>query len=226
MKNSRLPDAGWLVFFLFSLTASAFVHAQVADGPTITDVEGNTYKTIKIGSQVWMAENLRTTRFRDGSIIPMVSDDARWSNLSTPAYCWYHPAEAANRDLYGGLYNWHAVNTAKLCPEGWHVPDDEEWGKLTDQFGPLHLAGDRLKEIATGTGTGFSPLPGGHRDYQGTFMYRNYLGYWWTSSTTEFSEEYAWHRHLNIHYGFVYLDFSRKTYGYSVRCIQDQQELE
>ncbi|MGB4293792.1 MAG: FISUMP domain-containing protein, partial [Bacteroidales bacterium] len=92
----------------------------------MNDVDGNRYKVIMIGNQLWMAENLRTTKYNDGTPIPLVTDNTAWSNLTSPGYCWYDN-NSTNKDTYGALYNWYTVNTGKLCPSGWHVPSDDEW---------------------------------------------------------------------------------------------------
>ncbi len=101
----------------------------IASTGTVTDIDGNVYKTIIIGTQTWMAENLRTTKYNDGNTIPNVTDNTTWSNLTTPAYCWYDN-NISNQATYGALYNWYTVNTGKLAPMGWHVPTDAEWTKL------------------------------------------------------------------------------------------------
>ena len=102
---------------------------------TVTDVDGNTYKTVIIGTQVWMAENLKTTKYNDGIQIPLVTDPITWINLKSAAYCWYNNDLATNKNIYGAIYNWLVVNTGKLCPIGWHVPSDTEWTTLTTFLG-------------------------------------------------------------------------------------------
>lgn len=102
---------------------------------SITDIEGNVYKTVQIGDQVWMAENLRTTRYNDGIAIPNVIINSVWVSLKTGAYRWYENNSFRYKDLYGALYNWYTVKTGKLCPVGWHVPSDEDWIKLEMELG-------------------------------------------------------------------------------------------
>jgi uncharacterized protein (TIGR02145 family) len=101
---------------------------------TVKDIDGNVYKTVTIGKQVWMAENLKTAKYNDGKTIPLVTDNTEWSNLSAPAYCWYNN-DIANKEVYGALYNWYTVNTNKVCPKGWHIPIDAEWTTLTTYLG-------------------------------------------------------------------------------------------
>src|SRR5271157_74086 len=108
---------------------------------TVTDIDGNVYHTINIGTQEWLAENLRTTRYSDGSPIPLVTDSLTWGKLITPGYCWYNNDSATFGRTYGALYNWHAVNTKKLAPKGWHVPSDSEWTILINFLGGEDVAG-------------------------------------------------------------------------------------
>ena len=115
---------------------------------TATDIDGNVYHTVTIGTQIWMVENLKTTRYNDGSPIPFVTDSSSWSNLTTPGYCWYNN-DTTNKNTYGALYNWFAVNTGKLAPTGWHVPTDDEWTTLTTYLGGESIAGGKLKETGT-----------------------------------------------------------------------------
>jgi uncharacterized protein (TIGR02145 family) len=146
---------------------------------TLTDVDNNTYKVVKIGTQVWMAENLKTTRYNDGSAIPLVTDNTEWNNLTTPGYSWYNNDSATYAQTYGALYNWYTVETGNLCPTGWHVPSDAEWTTLTDYLGGEAIAGGKLKETGTAhwdspnTGatdeTGFTAFPGGNRTKNGPF---------------------------------------------------------
>ena len=113
------------------------------DYGTLIDIDGNSYKTVKIGTQEWIAENLRTTQYNDATAIPLVTNNTEWSELITSAYCWYNNDATSLKATYGALYNWHAVNTNKLCPTGWHVPTEVEWVVLMDY---LKDDGSKLKE--------------------------------------------------------------------------------
>ncbi|MFV0266739.1 MAG: FISUMP domain-containing protein [Draconibacterium sp.] len=198
------------------------------------DADGNLYQTIKIGDQLWMAENLKTTKYNDGTEIPYISDGYEWkNNTSNPAYCWYYNYENEYKEDYGALYNWQVVNTNKLCPAGWRIPTDAEWTALTNALGGEGLAGGKLKEAGTAhwkspnTGatneTGFKALPGGHRDYNGEFFgiinTEGSYGYWW-SSTNE-NAETAWARIMYYNNASVLRHSSNKRNGYSVRCVKD-----
>ena len=121
-----------------------------ANSNTVTDIDGNAYHTVAIGTQVWMVENLKTTRYNDGTAIPLVTDSAVWGNLtSTPGYCWYNNDMSMYKNLYGALYNWYAVSTEKLAPEGWHVPTNSEWGVLINYLGGDTSAGGAMKETGS-----------------------------------------------------------------------------
>lgn len=199
---------------------------------TVYDTEGNVYKTVIIGTQEWMAENLRTTKFNDGTPITLTSSNNDW-HIKTPSYCWYDN-DIANKNKYGALYNWYAVNTGKLAPNGWHVATDQEWTILIDFLDGDLVAGGILKKTGTAFWKypnlgatnlyGFSALPGGYRTYNGEFLYKGGTGYWWTSSL---NEEYpnlnAWSRSI-ISTGTRTgrgEDGYGMQYGFSVRCVRD-----
>lgn len=189
----------------------------------ITDVEGNVYKTVKIGEQWWMAENLRTTKYSDGTDIPLVTDNSEWANLETPAYCWYDNNESY-KDTYGALYNHYTVNT-KLCPTGWHIPHKEEWQDLLDFLGVKNMG--QLKEAGTAhwntpnngatNETGFNALPGGAHDNKGNFLGLGKYTYWW--STTAQSGGY-WAFYLHYYFRGHLSTFDQKS-GFSVRCVKN-----
>ncbi len=195
---------------------------------TVTDIDGNVYTTVTIGSQVWMAENLKTTKYNDGTKILNVTDDDEWENLSSAAYCWYDN-DINNGNIYGALYNWYAVHTGKLCPIGWHVPTDEEWTELIDYLGGENVAGGKLKETNTthwkkpNTGatneTCFTALPSGVRDSNGSFFKVVYYGHWW--SATEYGANRAWFRFISYYYSNVLRHVSHKNPGLSIRCVRD-----
>lgn len=198
---------------------------------TFTDPRDNeTYKTVKIGDQWWMAENLRATKFNDGMDIPLVTDNTAWLNSTTPAYCWYNNNFDTYGTIYGALYNWYAVNTGKLAPQGWHVPTDEEWSTLITYLGGSSLAGGKLKENGTShwnspnTGatneTGFTALPGGLRAvYNGGFAQVPRIGFWW--STMELDSIFAWNYFMSYYDSRIIRNRIEKGDGLSVRCIRD-----
>jgi uncharacterized protein (TIGR02145 family) len=197
----------------------------------IKDKDGNIYTSVTIGTQIWMVENLKTTKYNDGTDIPLVTDNTAWSNLTTPAYCWYNN-EIANKTPYGALYNWYAVNTGKLCPSGWHVPLDTEWGKLYDYLGGgLDVDGGKLKETGTthwnspNTGatneTGFTALPGGDRYINGAYYNIGVGGFWWSSTEYTNAASDAWVRSLYYASTDWVKDHDPKGVGFSVRCLKD-----
>ncbi len=196
---------------------------------SVSDNDGNTYKTIQIGTQTWMAENLKTTKYNDGTAIPLVTDGTAWAALSTPGYCWFSNDAATYKATYGALYNWYTVNTGKLCPTGWHVSTDAEWTTLTTYLGGESVAGGKLKETGTShwsspnTGatnsSGFTALPGGARNYDGAFISIGYRGYWWSS--TEANTFSAWLRSMSYDGSNVYSYYFDTRHGFSVRCLRD-----
>jgi uncharacterized protein (TIGR02145 family) len=202
---------------------------------TVSDIEGNVYNTVSIGTQVWMKENLKTTKFNDNTDIPLVTDENACAKLSTSAYCWYNNDAATHKASYGALYNWYVVNSGyngdkKVCPTGWHIPTDTEWTILTTYLGGESVAGGKLKEtglthwITPNTGatneTGFTALPGGYRlYYSGNFADNRIFDEWWSSS--EFNTSSAWFRHLIYGGNGVSILGMDKRYGLSVRCLKD-----
>jgi uncharacterized protein (TIGR02145 family) len=201
----------------------------------MTDQEGNLYKTIVIGTQEWMAENLNTSIYRNGDAIPTNLDDGTWQNTTSGAWAYYNndPSYACP---YGKLYNWYAcVDARQLCPVGWHVPTDAEWTVLTDFLGGEAIAGGKMKttgtiEAATGlwyspntsatNSSGFSGSPGGFR-VSGDGVYSSYgiTGFWW--SISEIDATLALHRYLDESSNSVGRLQNRKRSGYSVRCLKD-----
>ena len=195
----------------------------------VTDHDGNKYNTVKIGNQIWMSENLKTTTYRNGDAIPNITDPTAWYNLSTAAYCDYDN-NPANSATYGKLYNWHAVHSGQLCPMGWHIPSEAEWNILEAFLGEESLAGGKLKEknfthwqspnTAATNETGFTGLPGGFRSSTGAFFNLSYNGYWWGSETGS-DISYARYHYLDFNIGFLLENEDYKVDGLSVRCIKD-----
>ena len=206
---------------------------------TVTDIDGNVYKTVKIGYQVWMAENLRTTKYNDGTPIPTGYTNDEWKVLRTEAYTIYPhsgieglSSEADVLEAYGALYNYYAVQTGKLCPKGWRLPTFAEWRTLSDYAGGLGVAGGKLKSTRTSpaaahprwlnpnTGAtdeyGFSALPGGNRINDGSFSSVGRYGYWWSSITLD--DFYAWSRSMGYDGKYMGQIINMKWEGLSVRC--------
>ncbi|MFC2152441.1 FISUMP domain-containing protein [Bacteroidota bacterium] len=201
---------------------------------TLTDIEGNVYNTIKISEQWWMAENITVTKYNDGNEIPLIDNNVDWSNLPTPGYCYYDD-DISYKELYGVLYNWYVVETNKLCPEGWHVPSNEEWVTLELTLGMDTSVvndigyrgtdeGDKLKSSSgwfnNGNGTnesGFKALPGGYRNSAtGSFDISGRLyGSFWTSSTAA--------RVVTYNNSLISKTYLYKSVGVSVRCLEDQK---
>jgi len=228
-------------FQLLSVFLIIIVNAQCRRThiKTVKDIDGNIYRTALIGDFWWMTENLKSTRFIDGSIIPCIRDQSVWLRSDSFAYCYYQNNESY-ADTLGFLYNWYAVNSGKLCPDGWRVPSDDEW-KQIEGFADTRYgigdsiwnemglrgfdAGQRLKSVrgwrngVTGTdNVGFSALPGGER--LSRFYAGGSSGFWWSSS--EASASSAYYRSLIYSFELVARDTHPKRMGFSVRCIKDK----
>jgi uncharacterized protein (TIGR02145 family) len=219
-ENTTIPSNG-IIF-----------NSQLTYG-TVTDIDGNAYKTIIIGTQTWMAENLKVTRYRNGDSLLNVTNNTAWYNLATGAYCDYDNTPS-NSTTYGKLYNWHAVNDPRnICPAGWHAPNEAEWETLGVYLGGYQIIGGKMKEtgithwVISNDGatneSGFTGLPGGMRYFDGPFIDIHHSGYWWSSSKA--NDYYD----LEAHYYFLsgagdnnFLDgYGNKTNGMSVRCLKD-----
>jgi len=194
--------------------------------PTVTDADANTYGTVKIGTQVWMAENLKTTQYNNNTPIPLIEDNDEWLALSTPAYCWYNNEEATYKTIYGALYNWYALDATtnggkNVCPTDWHVPTETEWAILTTYLGSF--AGGRLKESGTThwespnidaiDDSKFTALPGGVR-WNGSFYSIGITGFWWSSTDNIYVM-------LSNSDGNASIVYDQKQHGFSVRCLKD-----
>ncbi len=225
------------IFFLLILLLSACTKNKTGliepipdNSNTVTDIDGNIYQTVKIGGQVWMAENLKVTRYRNGEAIPRVTVDSLWPKLRSGAWCSYNN-DNSHAGLYGNLYNWYAVNDGRnIAPEGWHVPTDDEWQMLVDYLGGKDAAGGKMKQIGatlwqgpnTGASneSGFCGLPGGYRNYRnGQFNYIGVYALFWSS--TQGTDWYAFYRELTHSYASVNRNYGDKPNGFSVRCIRD-----
>ena len=214
---------------------------------TVIDIDGNIYNTINIGSKTWMVENLRATRFNNGTVIPNISVNSAWSSQINPAYCWYNNDSATYAQSNGAYYNWYTINEGNVCPVGWHVPTYSEWVEMEDylidngyNYDGSNTVDKIAKSIATDYGwaestvegavgntdypskrnsSGFSAKAVGFRDLGGVFGSINSQTFWWTS--TEYNTTAANTRYMN--YDLIILNETShdKKLGLSVRCIKD-----
>jgi uncharacterized protein (TIGR02145 family) len=220
------PATG-LVIFNTTTNCLEFRSSTVWVSLTTSCTQAAFLPTVIIGTQQWTNENLDVITYRDGTLIPQVTDATAWAALTTGAWCWYNN-DPANGAIYGKLYNWYAVNDPRgLAPTGWHVPTDAEWTTLTTTLGGESVAGGKMKSIegwrpntnATNE-SGFSALGGGFRIDSGNFMFIENTGIWW--SATQQSENFVWYRKLEWYEGIVYRhNNASKPYGFSVRCVRD-----
>lgn len=191
------------------------------------DVDGNYYSTVTIGNQVWMAENLKTSKYRNGTSISDKTNLSTWGTSTTEAYSDY--ASPGNSTTFGKLYNWFAAsNSNNLAPLGWHVPTDADWTTLSDFLGGQNLAGDKLKEngninwttlnsTATNS-TGFTALPGGSKSTDNTVYDTGNIGYWWSASEGTTTTN-GWYRSLSNQNGTFTRGYYSKAGGMSIRCL-------
>jgi uncharacterized protein (TIGR02145 family) len=199
------------------------------DPTTLVDLDGNTYNVIRIGTQLWTKENLKVTRYSNGDPITNVVDNTSWS-ASVPGYCWYNN-DIAYKSIYGALYNYNAVaDTRKVCPTGWHVPNNQEWTTLIDFLGGTNVAGGKLKEQGTTHWTSpnsnatnesnFTALPGGWRGWNYVFEYIGDTGNWY-SSNTDGGDYNAYRFVMSYSHGSFQVSWWDKRIGCSVRCLKD-----
>jgi len=196
---------------------------------TVSDVNGNSYPTIVIGTQTWMAANLKTTSYRNGNAIPTTSPATQDVSSGTPKYQWSYAGNDGNVATYGRLYTWYAVVDSRgVCPTGWSIPTYDEWTTLSDYLGGLDAAGGKLKETGTAhwttpntkatNETGFTGGPGGYRGMYGPFNNIGSGGFWWG---TEYDETRAWYGYLSYdNGGFDVSPNGYKSRALSVRCIK------
>lgn len=208
-ENNCLPDPGNVV-------------------ETFADIDSNVYHGVKIGNQIWMKENLKTTRYRNGDPIPNISDNKSWSVAKNGAYCYY-ANDLNNASIYGGLYNFYAVaDPRNLAPAGWHIPSSQEFSNLITYLGGFDNAVSKIKECGydhwqfsdfSGTNeSGFKALPGGLR-FDGRFFDLRIHGNWWTANDVDTT----WAINFNLYYlqPTHFGTLSTKDQGLSVRCVKD-----
>jgi len=220
--------------------SSVTLNAATVNSASVTDINGNVYPTVNIGSQTWMQKNLNVSKYKNGDIIPQVTNATQWAGLTTGAWCWWNNDSATYAVKYGKLYNWYAVNDPRgLAPEGWHIPKSFEWNRMTKYLDPTvdtvcsyycwsgSSIGNNMKNNSgwnnggNGANTsGFSALPGGYRSDLGSFEYVGYHGCWWSSADVDTSV--IWSRFLFYDYSVIDLDSRyNKKHGISVRAIQN-----
>jgi uncharacterized protein (TIGR02145 family) len=245
MKNLTTSFISMMLLLGFLFANVACDKSEDLDGDnqsagTIKDADGNVYKTIKIGTQTWMAENLKTTKYNDGTKITNVTDNMQWAKLKTGAYCNYNNLES-NAATYGRIYNKYAVNTGMLAPVGWHVPTDDEWITLSDyvetntgtSFSEAKALASKTNwfsstydgaignDLTKNNSTGFTAIPTGWRYEDGVFSKIGEIGEsaeWWSSTPG------GLHWHLYVHRSYLgATDYGSVDgyYGLSVRCVKD-----
>ena len=226
-KNLRI--LAWTTGLFLMLFTVGCEKDQGSDEITVTDYDGNVYHGVKIGNQVWMKENLAVTHFRNGDAIPTTNPlTLDITNQTAPVYQWVTGNNASNAAVYGRLYTWFAAtDTREICPEGWHIPSDDEWDALWSYLG-IDDAGNMLREEGTthwysaSTATnesGFTALPGDYRKQDGSYPGTvGFYGYWWTSGSSISNMAF----YYSIDYTcFITRATAYKNHGLSIRCIKD-----
>jgi uncharacterized protein (TIGR02145 family) len=226
-----------LIVFIFIILIFIKIHNKKSgndiDGyNTVTDIDGNVYTTVSIGNQIWLNEDLKTTRFNDSTSILSVKENMSWAELKSPAYCWYDNDSLNNST--GALYNWYTVKSGKLCPTGWHIPSDSEWTTLINYLGGDSIAGEKFQEThtsiwgkksKTNNTTSFNVVFAGFRYIDGICYDKGRNATWWSS--TEVSPEKALSRLISYGGTYIYrINYYSKSHGFSVRCIKDSVGLQ
>ncbi|HBC78159.1 MAG TPA: hypothetical protein DEO60_14980 [Bacteroidales bacterium] len=232
-----LTRISFIYLTITGLILIQMVGCKKDDPITVTDIEGNTYFATTIGSQIWMTENLKTTRFNDKSTITLVPSNSTWISTTRPSYCWFSN-DTLNKALYGAIYNYYAVQSGKLCPFGWHVPTNDEFKALEKSLGMTQVEADSMgwrgtdqgKKMKSRTGwkdngngtnrSGFNGLAGGYRyGVDGGFNDLGAVSYWWTS--TKKSATLGLYRRLDYDKSQVYAEGVKLQAGKYVRCVKD-----
>jgi len=216
------------IFLLLFLPALLSCEKDSAPS-VVTDIDGNIYQTVEIGDQVWMAGNLKTTRFSDGTEIRLISKNQDWLKSHEPAFSWYNNDSSLFRDPYGALYNGYTATDERICPVGWHVPSAAEIKQLISALGDSLTAGGRLKteglaqwhypNTGADNSSGFTALPAGLRYFEGTFSSLSYFTAFWT--TTEADSSACYFLGLSYLDALASLTQRQKKNGFSIRCVRD-----
>jgi uncharacterized protein (TIGR02145 family) len=226
----------WLCYFIVTGLLLIFSNSckKANDTPVekmaadnVTDKDGNIYSTVTIGNQIWLAENLMTTKYSNGDVIPTTTLDI--SREATPRYQWSYGDDSTKIATYGRLYTWYTViDSRNICPTGWHVPSDAEWETLKSNFGIDSIAGGKFKEsgtthwLAPNSGatneTGFTALPGGYRTFNGVYVGITLSSWLWSASD---DSPLGWGQCLH-HDDVIFRRWGfNKSAGVSVRCIKN-----
>ncbi len=244
--NKKLISCSLFLMTFFLLVGCGYLgEIKYEDAGIVKDVDGNTYKAIKIGKQIWMAENLKVKHYSNGDPIPEIADNQDWldiGNNQEGAWCYYDNNPINDHSL-GKLYNWYAVADERgICPSGWHVPSDSDWMILENYLGLPHNetktvgirgrrqnVGGQLKDTGTSHWispntratnlSGFSGLPSGGRKANGVYYLGGFMGEWWTSTENEINS--AFYRALGFDIGEIARAYALKHHGMAVRCVKD-----
>lgn len=234
--NSQGTAYGDEVPFSTNTTSSGILFNPNLTYGVVADIDANVYRTIQIGSQTWMAENLKVTHYRNGDLVPNITDAAIWSDLNnkTGMYCWYNNDKDSFKNVYGALYNWYVIaDSRNICPAGWHIPSFEEWVTLQTYVGGPNAAILQLKEVgnthwennsfdtpATNE-SGFTALPAGMRGVSGYFLQKGLSTNWWTTKSSTSDSYTAIIFSFGVGEQQSLFTAERKVRGMSIRCVKD-----
>lgn len=233
--NNLTPNKTYYIR-VFAINENGITYGNEIQFSTLSNLftdsrDGRLYKMVNIGNQIWMAENLKATKLNEGTSIPNVTDEDEWGELTSSAYCIIFNDTDDIPDTYGHLYNFHAVNTGKLCPEGWHVPTSDDWTQLFIYLGGVEIAGAKLKEVgieywsSPNTGAtnevGFSALGGGFR-YESGFYYGfgDYATFWTANESAPNRPFAVWISNMGIN-AMLHSEFNDYNRAFSVRCLKN-----
>lgn len=225
-----IPTIICLLFLVLALVGFQDTDKNYSNHNNVKDIDGNVYRTVIIGNQIWMAENLKVTHYRDGTVIPNVYENEKWSLLTTGALCWKNNDSIQYKETYGALYNFYAVSSPRnLAPSGWHIPTQSECETLINYLGGKNIAGKKIKDNSLNlwknintqatNESGFSGLPAGGRGKLWGVGDVGYYTTWW--SATSYDSLYAWHWGLYPDKPGIRSNPGHKDSGFSVRCLKD-----
>lgn len=215
------------LFFYCLILLICITSCKKGGNSFVVDRDGNKYAVVQIGTQLWMAENLKTSRYNDGTSIPNITDNTEWENTSSGAFSYYEN-DISNNDAHGKLYNWYAVGTGLLCPRGWRIPTNADWGVLYDFLEGTEVGG-KMKSttgwdapnVSATNESGFSAIGSGTRNQFGSFNDLNMYSAWWAADSYEDNNALAWFRGIVHSEDGLEDGTTIKKRGFSCRCIKN-----
>lgn len=217
----------WFLILIFAL-AGCNKENIIYELKLVYDNEENQYYAIGIGNQTWMIQNLKVAHYNNGDPIPLVTDGSEWGSLNEGGICWYNNDETENRTTYGALYNYYVIDDPRgVCPDGFRIPDNDDWDELKEFLGGASVAGGKMKTPGTtiwqspnsgaDNSSRFGAVPGGERLDDGYFSHLTVLGNYWSATTA--GGESSWFYSLSYDWPRIENNSIGNNYGLSIRCI-------